>query len=331
MARVLVVGAQGVLGTFVAQAFREVGWDVVRAGRRREESADFLLLDLDDSAAVARAFGDADLIVNTAHHPGLSPERAALRGGKTLIDLAELSPAEGKSLERDAAGAEGVVVTGAGFSGVAYIAAADLLRTRPEADEAHYGLMFSAAGASGRAGALLGHALLTDTSHHRTRKIELPEPWGRHRFIEVNTGSARGILPVALNGASLRHYLSMQPGYLQSVFLGLNATRLISHLPAAMFTAGTDKEAPNEPSDEAICEWVAVSKGDRILAARTTEGKGYYRMTAAAIVTFGEELVRSPRPERGMRRIEELVALPEVLPSLERRKIAVRTQPVGPR
>jgi NAD(P)-dependent dehydrogenase (short-subunit alcohol dehydrogenase family) len=45
--RVLVFGAQGVLGTFLARAFAEAGWEVVRGGRRPEAASDFCQLDLD--------------------------------------------------------------------------------------------------------------------------------------------------------------------------------------------------------------------------------------------------------------------------------------------
>jgi NAD(P)-dependent dehydrogenase (short-subunit alcohol dehydrogenase family) len=45
--KVLMIGAQGVLGTFMARAFRDAGWQVTRGGRRPETAADFTLVDLD--------------------------------------------------------------------------------------------------------------------------------------------------------------------------------------------------------------------------------------------------------------------------------------------
>lgn len=328
MSRVLVVGGQGVLGTFLSWAFSEAGWDVVRAGRREEEADDFRLLDLDDSAATARAFSDADVIVNTAHHDGLAPERTALREGATLIDVTALNAEERRSLHAESADARGLVVADAGLSGVAYLAIADLLRRHPEADGAHYALMFSASGASGRAGALLGHTVLTDAAHHQTRRIRLPKPWGGVRCLEINTGSARGIVSEAIAGIPLRHYLSMQPRSLQSTLLAMNAMRLISLLPASMFTAGTSK-IPSEPSDEQICEWVAVSLGEKTLAAQTIEGRGYYRMTAAAILAFAEVLVQSPSAQRGLFDIDELLALDAIKQPLEKHRVSVREQPVN--
>jgi NAD(P)-dependent dehydrogenase (short-subunit alcohol dehydrogenase family) len=322
MSRVLVIGGQGVLGEFVARTFSGAGWDVIRAGRRAEEAEDFLLLDLDDSAALANALGDADVVVNTAHHRDLAPERTALREGATLIDLTDLNAKERQSLHAESGNARGLVVADAGLSGVAYLALDDLLRHHPDADGAHYALMFSASGASGRAGALLGHALLTDTSHHESKKIRLPKPWGRQRCLEVGTGTARGTLSEALAEVPLRHYLSMQPRVLQTALLGLNAARLISFLPPSMFTAGTGK-VPSEPSDEPICEWVSVSRNGKTLAARTIEGHGYYRMTAAAILIFAETLGRSSKAKQGLFDLYELVTLDEIARSLERHQISV--------
>src|SRR5438128_11199216 len=92
--RVLVIGAQGVLGTFIARSFSQAGWEVIRAGRRPECAPDFRRLDLDDTDSVSRVCGEADLVVNTACHPELGPEHAVLRQGGILIDLIELPQAE---------------------------------------------------------------------------------------------------------------------------------------------------------------------------------------------------------------------------------------------
>jgi nucleoside-diphosphate-sugar epimerase len=74
--RVLVIGAQGVLGSFIARQFREAGWAVTRGGRRPEIAEDFRLVDLDRSETIAEACGEADLVVSTVRHPALPAERA---------------------------------------------------------------------------------------------------------------------------------------------------------------------------------------------------------------------------------------------------------------
>jgi uncharacterized protein YbjT (DUF2867 family) len=39
--KALVIGAQGLIGSFLAGALREAGWEVRRGGRRPEHSVDF--------------------------------------------------------------------------------------------------------------------------------------------------------------------------------------------------------------------------------------------------------------------------------------------------
>jgi NAD(P)-dependent dehydrogenase (short-subunit alcohol dehydrogenase family) len=316
---VLVVGAQGVLGTFVSRALSEAGWEVVRVGRRPE--SDVLLLDLDDAAALSEACTQADLVVSTAHHPELAVERTVLRDGGLLIDLVELSKPERARLAGEEAGAPGLVVADTGLGGVAYLAVAELLREHPEADEADYSMMFSASGAAGRAGALFAHGLLAGASHHPTARLPLPEPYGDRRCIQVEADGT-GVLRDVVSGVPLRHYLCMQPRVLASALVALNGVRLLSLLPVAAFTAGIDK-APTDPTGEPVCDWVAVSAGGRRLGVRTVEGRGVYGMTAAATVAFADALVRSPNGRRGLLSVDEVLTLDAVRPLLERHGITV--------
>jgi NAD(P)-dependent dehydrogenase (short-subunit alcohol dehydrogenase family) len=325
--RVLVTGAQGVLGSFIASFLSDAGWEVTRAGRRAESVHDFRLLDLGDAKSVSEACRGADLVVNTAHHPELVLERTILRAGGTLVDLIELPEGERAHLRREIAEPGGLAVVDTGLGGVAYLALAELLREHPDADGAEYALMVSASGSSGPAGALFGHRLLTGARHHRSATIPFAEPFGRRRCLEVGA-EGDGVLRRTVRAKAIRHYLCMQPRALNGVLLTLNAARLISLLPRASFTAGA-REMPAELSDEPICEWVAVNRAGQRLAARTLGGRGYYRMTAAATVAFAEALVESPgaaRSTRGLRSIDELVTLPELQPALEARGIAIQTQ-----
>src|SRR5256885_7149640 len=99
--RALVIGAQGVLGSFIARRFREAGWDVIRGGRRPEAAEDFRLVDLDRPQTVATTCRDSDLVVSTVRHPALSAERAVLAGGGVLLSLDDLPAAERARLEHD--------------------------------------------------------------------------------------------------------------------------------------------------------------------------------------------------------------------------------------
>jgi hypothetical protein len=322
---VLVVGAQGTIGSFISRLFAEAGWKVFRAGRRPESAPDFRLINLGDPSGLKGAVAEADLVISTAHHPDLPLERTILREDGTLIDLIELSPGERNALDAESRDAQGLVISDTGLGGVGYMAIADLLRAHPDADQAEYSLMASSSGSSGHAGALFAHSLLTGSSHHPTAKLPFPKPPGTRRCIEV--GAAGGVLRDAVNGVPLRSYILLQPRPLHSFLLALNAARLISKLPSASFTAGTGK-VPDELSEEPICEWAAVEKGGRRLAARTIEGKGYYRMTAGATLAFGETLIASPTERRGLLSIDQLLPLDAVLPRLERRGVFVREQAV---
>jgi hypothetical protein len=266
--------------------------------------------------------------VNTAHHRDLSPERTVLRHGGTLINLTDFTPAQRVQLAGEGAEGRGLVVADTGFSGIAYLAIAEMLREHPEADAAEYTLMFSASGSSGRAGALFAHRLLTGPSHHDTVTVPFPEPFGERRCIEVGAGRDDG-LRKRIGAVPIRHYLCMQPRSLHSMLLALNRARLIGLMPSASFTAGTRK-IPTELTEEAICEWFAISRGGRRLAGQTLAGQGYYRMTVAATVAFGEALLGSNAVDgrRGLRSIDELITLADIRPAAEQRGIRMREEPV---
>ena len=326
MARtVLVIGAQGVLGTWIARGFSAAGWEVTRAGRRPEQAADFRLVDLDDRDDLRAACAGADVVVNTAHHRELAPERVVLAEGGTLINLTDLDARERAQLSQEGPTARGLVVAGTGFSGIAYLAIAELLRDHPEADAAEYSLMFDAGGSSGRAGALFAHGLLTRSSYHATARVPFPAPVGERRCLEIGAGGDGG-LRQDVRGVPLRHYLCMQPRPLHAALLALNRVRLIGLLPAASFTAGARK-VPAELSDEPICEWFAVSRGGRRLASGTLAGRGYYRMTSAATIAFAEALARRDGAHRqaGLRSIDEVIALDDVRADVESRGVAIAT------
>jgi NAD dependent epimerase/dehydratase family len=328
MARtVLVIGAQGVLGTFLAQEFASAGWQVTGAGRRHEAAPNFRAIDLDDAADLRTACAGMDLVVNTAHHRDLSPERTVLRHGGTLINLTDFTPAERVQLAGEGAEGRGLVVADTGFSGIAYLAIAEMLREHPDADAAEYTLMFYANGSSGRAGALFAHRLLTGSSHHETTTVSFPEPFGERRCIEVGAGRDEG-LRKRIGAVPIRHYLYMRPQSLQSMLLALNRSRLIGLMPSALFTVGARK-VPAELTEEAICEWVAVSRDGRRLAEQTLAGRGYYRITVGATVAFGEALLGSNATEgrRGLRSIDELITLADIRPAIEQRGIQVAKQP----
>ena len=86
--RVLVIGAQGVMGTLTAGAFATAGW-TVRAGARRPGPGQ-VPIDLDSAQSIAAAFTEDELVVNTVPHPELLAERHVLELAVALAGAPEV-------------------------------------------------------------------------------------------------------------------------------------------------------------------------------------------------------------------------------------------------
>ena len=111
--RVLVIGAQGVLGSLLSGAFAQAGWSVLRGGRRPDEGADFRHVDLDEPETVARAGSEVDVIVTAVPDLGLTAERMVLDRGGLLINVSALPARAGRELRARTSRARGTVVMNA--------------------------------------------------------------------------------------------------------------------------------------------------------------------------------------------------------------------------
>src|SRR6201995_2518 len=109
--RVLVIGAQGVMGTLTAGAFATAGW-TVPAGVRRPRAGE-VAVDLDRPESIAAAIADDELVVNTVPHPDLLAERHVLEHGGTLINVSALPASAGRSLRAVSGAVRGAVVVNA--------------------------------------------------------------------------------------------------------------------------------------------------------------------------------------------------------------------------
>jgi prephenate dehydrogenase len=98
--RVLVIGAQGVLGALLVRGFEQAGWKVTRGGRRPDGRSDFLHVDLDEPETVATAIGHADVVLNPVPDGGLVAERMVLDQGGLLINVSAMPAAAGRRLRR---------------------------------------------------------------------------------------------------------------------------------------------------------------------------------------------------------------------------------------
>ena len=96
---VLVLGAQGVLGSVLAGAFADEGWDVRRAGRRPESGVH--LVDLDWPDTLREALDGVDLVANPVPDARFVAEHVVLERGSTLVNMSAAPAALGWQLKRD--------------------------------------------------------------------------------------------------------------------------------------------------------------------------------------------------------------------------------------
>jgi hypothetical protein len=300
----------------------DAGWEAVRAGRRAEAGGGVRLVDIDRPETVVDACAGVDLVINPVSHPRLSAERAVLRHGGMLLNVASLRARERSDLAAEAAGARGVVVLHAGLApGLTTLVAAELLGAHPEADTLETAITFSARSAGGRAAGEFGFRLLTGARHHPTALLPFPAPLGPRRCLEVGM-AGEGWAEDLAAGRATPLYVHLAERPLRAAMIALNVLRLIAFLPVSGRRA-----VPAELSREPAFEWVAVLRGGRRLAARVIEGVGDYRTTIAATRAFGQALLAKraaglTRP--GVWGVEKVFTLSDLRPSLEAQAVRIR-------
>jgi hypothetical protein len=317
---VLVLGAQGVLGSVLAAAFAEEGWEVLRAGRKREDGV--RLVDLDRPDTLHDALDGVDLVANPVPDERLIAERVVLERGPVLVNMSAVLAQRGWELKRESGSGSGLVLIHAGLvPGITSLVAAQLLLAHPDADEVELAFTLSVSGTSGRGGAGLIHRYLTSARHHPTFVAELGPPFGSRTCFEVGAEERGWLSDDVLGDRCVRLGVYFRERALQGLFRSLNALRLIGGVPRVTFVAGR-RRVPREATREPICEWVAVSRDGERLAARAIHGRGDYRMTAASSLALGEALLglSIAEPQRtGVFAPEELFSLAELQPAFERR------------
>jgi hypothetical protein len=287
---VLVIGAQGVLGSNLVGTLEERGWEVLRGARRPDAHGAHRAVDLDRPDTVASAIAEVDLSINVVPHPELTAERLALRDGGVLVDISARPAAMGRRLREEKEAARGVVLLNAGRTpGVSNLLAADLLAAYPDADMVEIAFSFSASGVSGTAGGVALHRLLSSRRAHRTAVLPFPPPTGTRRCLQF-AQAEEGWLGELADGRAVATYARFAPRAVNRAVLSLNALHLMSVLPRALFVRGKHP-APANATHEPVTEWVAVLRHGTRLAAATIEGEGGYRITATATAVFASALL----------------------------------------
>ena len=218
----------------------------------------------------------------------------------------------------------GLVVDRTGLGGVTGLAAAELLAEHPEADALEFGITASARETAGRAGGVLIQRMVSGLPHLETLSVMLPKPFGQRRCLSGEGGAAELVAPLA-RGRKAQLYICFLPAAFNALILSLNALRVASRLPDAVFQIGRSS-LPGELSHQPTCHWVGVSRAGVRLARRFVLGKGDYRSTVGATLVFAEALLASPGAKRrpgGVFGAEELLKLSELLPALKAQGIRV--------
>ncbi len=318
---VLVIGAQGALGRLCADGLRGAGFDVIRAGRRSEDGADFRLLDLDDPGSLASACAGVDLVVSAVRHAGHAAERAVARDGGTLLSVASLWLSDRVELKRELADARGLVVLHAGVApGIYSLIFKQMLAEHPEADGLEIAATFAMMQTSGRGGVIdFAYPVLTSARRHPTRVFEFRSPIGRRRC-QLAAGPEIGFFGELAAGRRARVYIGFLERWAEAEMTAINALGLWKRLPLAFFTAGSAWKA-RRTTAEPRRDILAVTRGEERLAACAVEASGDYQTTASATVMFAEALLGRRQAEpalAGVYGAEELFGLPELRDAIER-------------
>jgi NAD(P)-dependent dehydrogenase (short-subunit alcohol dehydrogenase family) len=322
---VLIIGARGVLGALVADAFRRHGWAVRGSSRDPSRPPDFQYVDLTDPATLAPALDGVDLVVTTVPDPTLAAERHVLEHGGVLLNLSAEPATALRSLRRQAGPAKGTVVMNAGIApGVTNLLAAELLEENPGADEVELVFTVTAQGTGGAASAAFAHRGFTGRGHHRVKQVTLPKPFGSRRVLGFAEPDG-GWLGPAADGLTVSPYICLAERSLGAMMRTLNAVRLISKLPPAALGSGR-RTAAAEASREPVAHLVAVLHEGLRLDYRLVVGQGDFRMAASSGAVFADALLgRDGRvtAQPGAWYPEEVISLERVEASLRRAGINV--------
>lgn len=333
---VLVVGANGVLGSTVAAVFARAGWTVLHGTRRVRDTPNSVLIDLSRPETVGPALAAADLTVNTVADTALTAEAWALENGARVVNVATVPVSSARRLRIRAAQQRprGAVLLNAGLApGIINLVIADMLARNPESDAIEFVMCLPASGMSGPSGVSFVHESLTTISRHGvynkrspshdTVVVDLPSPVGRKKCFGFGERERAWLLDTA-GGRIVRTYAYIDQPALHKLVVALNPLGLLSEVPKAPFLIGRHT-APAQPSSEPILHWAAATRRGAQLDARSAECTGAYLHAAAAAEIFSDAFMRATDIEAltGCFNPEELFTLDHLRSRIENAGINV--------
>ncbi len=325
MATVLVVGAQGCLGTIVVNELSQRGWKVLRGGRRPDSSDDFRLIDLDEPSTWDPALVDVDIVISTVPHPELPLERHILESGGLILNPATIPRSSLQRLITSAGSARGTVIPHAGLTpGLGHLLAAELLRSHPQASEIAIGMTFSGRGTVGEEGIRWLFSHFAESERSKRRMVSLPPPMN-DRICGTKNLANEGWLandcwpPVQ----QFEFCMAEKPNDL--LLRGLARLHLL-HFFGRIFAPTFGKRRP-VATDEQIFHWASVREPSGLEQGLLISARGDYRSTAIALAIFAELLwprAASSELAPGLVRIQDVLELIDVQDTFEERGISVR-------
>ncbi|MFB7718651.1 hypothetical protein [Nocardia sp. NPDC056100] len=332
---VLVIGADGVLGSTVTAAYARAGWHVLRGTRRYRGDPDSVSVDVSRPETIGPALARADLTVNTVADEDLRAEQWALEHGHRILNMATVPVNSARRLRIRAAQStsRGTVLLNAGLApGVTNLVIADMLARHPESDTIDFVMCLPASGMAGRAAVHFVHENLTTigqhgvynkrSPRHDTRTVTLPNPIGTKKCFGFAERDRAWLLDTA-GGRTIRTYAYLDRPHLHRLVIALNPLGLLPDIPEAPFHLGRHSIPPH-PTTEPILHWIATSRQGTPLDIRTVECAGGYQHAAQAALIFGNTLLQTSPP--GCFNPEELLTLNSLHPQLNTAGIRVTTR-----
>ncbi len=324
MATVLVVGAQGCLGTIVVNELSQRGWKVLRGGRRPDSSDDFRLIDLDEPSTWDPALVDVDIVISTVPHPELPLERHILESGGLILNPATIPRSFLQKLTTSAGSARGTVIPHAGLTpGLGNLLAAELLRSHPLASEIAIGMTFSR-GATGEEGIrwLLSH--FAESVRSKRRMVPLLPPMNDRSCGTKNLANEGWLVNDRWPPVQRFQFCMAEKPYdlLFRVLARMHLLPLFARIYLAIF----GKRRP-VATDEQIFHWASVLEPSGLEQGLLISARGDYRSTAIASAIFAELLwprAASSELAPGLLRIQDVLELNDVKDTFEERGISVR-------
>jgi hypothetical protein len=328
---VLVVGAQGLLGRYVAEFMRQRNWTVFRGGRHRENQADFRYIDLADTTTFAPALQGVDMVVSTIEDHSFVLEKHIIDVGGLLVNASTLpvTVREGIRTYSRYTHAKGTVVPSGGMMGLGALIVRQLIEENPDARSLHQGWMFSVAGDLGRSGSSFVQRCLAGRRHSPSRVLDLGDRGGKKRLMELDKSVEALVCDEVLGKVEADYYIGLDETIPHSIILLFNLLRLLPSIPGSVFGSGVKKEGDTSPpSRERVTFKTDLFKTNGSTVECSVNYDGDYYSSSVVTGLFAEALlagIENGTIEKGAYFAEEVFQIDQFIDELKKERVTIRT------